>query len=116
MSDVAIAVQQVVRTGLTASYTSGLTATTNTYQFVNDGYTLVHAKKSGAGDCTVTITTPGTVDGMAITDRTVTVVATTGDKFIGPFPPSVYNDANGKVSMVFSETTGLTVAVLRLKA
>ena len=52
---------------------------------------------------------------MAITDRTVSIPASTGDKFIGPFPTGVYNDpATGYLEFTVSDITGLTVAVLRL--
>lgn len=105
--------QTIVRAGLEPDYESPLT-TTDTYQVPNNGRTFLHFKKSGAGDCTVTLVTPGKVDGLAIADRTVTVEATTGDVMVGPFPPSTYNDADGKMAFTLSEITGLSVAVLRL--
>lgn len=99
-------------TGLTTSANSSLTATTNTYTFINDGRTIVRCNKTGAGACTVTATTPATVRGVAIADPTYTVPATTGNVYLGPFSPDIFNDANGLVSLVFSETTGLTVEVI----
>lgn len=112
MANVRLTPQNVLEVGLTATYTGAL-LTTNTYQIVNDGRVILHFKKSGAGSCAVTIVTPGTVGGHAIADQTVTVPATTGDVFCGPFPPSVYNSA-GDISFTASEVTGLTVAVLRI--
>lgn len=113
MSDVLLASQEVVRGGLAASYTGSL-LTTNTYQVPNDGRVILHVKKSGAGSCDITITTFPTVDGAAVADRVVVIPATTGDKFIGPFPQDVYNDpTNGCVEFTASEITGLTVAALR---
>lgn len=105
--------QDVVRAGIDLTDSGGL-STSDTYKFNNDGKTFLHIKKSGAGACTVTISTPNTVDGLAIADLTVSVPATTGDKMIGPFPREIYNDANGQVSVTFSEITGLTAAVARL--
>lgn len=113
MADVRLAVEQILPSGLAATYTGSLLIA-NTYQVRNDGRTFVHFKKSGAGACNVTIATPSTVGGNAVADRVVEVPATTGDKFIGPFPPHIYNDGSGDLNITLSEITGLTVAVLRL--
>lgn len=98
--------------GLTPSYAAG--SATETYLIPNNGAVFLHVKKTGLGDCTVTVPTPGTVAGLAIADYTATVLATVGDKLIGPFPPQIFNDAAGQISVTFSEVTGLTFAVLRL--
>lgn len=115
MADVAVTVQQITEVGLSPSFQGSLSAS-DRYQFPNDGRTILHVKKSGAGSCVATVVTPGTVGvgDLAIADRTVTIAASTGDVMIGPLPPSVYNDANGLCSVTFSEITGLTMAVLRL--
>lgn len=97
--------------GLTMAYTGGLT-TTDTYTVRNNGKTFLHFKKTGAGICTVTIVTPGTVRGLAIADQTVSVPATTGDVMIGPFDPGTFDDGNHDVSFTLSDVTGLTVAVV----
>jgi len=113
MADVRLSPQTLADTGITPSYTGSL-LTTNTYKIRNDGRTFVHFKKSGASDCVVTIQTPKTVGGLAVAEQTVTVVATTGDKMIGPFQPSIYNDGAGDVNITLSEVTGLTVGVVSL--
>ena len=116
MADVRIAVEQVDRAGngLTATYTGGLSVA-NTYLVNNDGRVVLHFKKTGAGACTVTVTTPGTVDGLAVADLTASVPATTGDIFLGPFPTDQYNAAGEQdIRFTLSEITGLTVAVLRV--
>lgn len=107
-------IQEITRTssGLTPSYAAG--SATETYLIPNDGATFLHIKKTGAGDCTVTVATPNAVDTLAVADYTATVVATTGDKMIGPFQPSIYNNGAGQISVTFSEVTGLTFAVIRL--
>lgn len=114
MADVRLTPQQVDEDGLTATYTSTL-STGDTYLVNNDGRVVLHFKKTGAGDCTVTVQTPGTVRGLAVADRTFTVTGLTGDLFAGPFPPGVYN-APGAHDLRFtvSEVTGLSVAVLRV--
>jgi len=111
MAEVTLAVENVVKSGLAASYTGSL-STSNTYFVRNNGRVILHFKKAGAGDCTVTVQTPKQVAGLDVAENTLTVPATTGDKFAGPFPPSVFNDANGDLKFTLSEITGLTVAVL----
>ncbi len=119
MATVTLAVQTLARAGITPSYTasgaSPLLNIADTFRFQNDGKVLLHFKKTGAGDCTVTIQTPETVDGLAVSDRTVTVPATTGDVMIGPFPPNHYNQAGGNYcQFTVNEVTGLSVAIVKL--
>jgi hypothetical protein len=107
-------IQEITRagSGLTPSYAAG--SVTETYLIANNGAVLLHVKKDNVNDCVVTVATPNTVEGLAIADYTATVVATTGDKMIGPFPPNIYNNAAGQIAVTFSEDTGLTFAVIRL--
>jgi hypothetical protein len=105
-------VQDIVRTGVIPSYASAA-ATADGNQFQNDGRVFLHVKNSGT-EKTVTVQTPGLVDGLAIAELAVVVVATTGDKIIGPFPPGIYNQADGNVYWNVSLETGVTFAVLRL--
>ena len=112
MSDVALTVQDIVATGLTPSYTGSL-STGNTYQVQNNGRVFLHFKKSAAVDAVITIATPVTKGGYAVADPTVTVPASTGDKMIGPFPPTIFND-DGILEFTCSDVDGLTVAALRL--
>lgn len=102
----------VANDGITPSTTSPSAATD--YVFRNDGRTWLEVKKTGAGDCTVTVTTPSTQGGLAVADKTDTVAATTGNRRIGPFEPTLFNDSADDVTVQFSEVTGLTVAVLRM--
>jgi len=61
---------------------------------------------------TVTIDTPGTVDGLAVADRSVVVPATTAvGMLIGPFGPE-YRQSDGKLHLNFSSATGATVAAI----
>lgn len=113
MADVPLTVEQVARSGLAATYT-GTLSTADTYQVSNDGKTLLHFKKSGAGNCDVTVVAQTTYYGLTVDDLVVTVTASTGDLFVGPFPPQVFNDGSGLVNFTLSEITGVTVAVLHL--
>ena len=73
---------------------------------------LVHVKNTSAGAITVTLVTPGTVEGdLAIADRTYTVAATNGERF---FPVSAnYRAADGLADLTYSASAGLSLAVLR---
>jgi hypothetical protein len=101
--------------GLATVYSTGL-AQPDTFTFSNDGNVFLHFEKTGAGACTVTVITPGTVaGGIAVADPTYTVPATTGDVMVGPFPPDVFNDpATGLVSFTMSDVVGMSVAAFRL--
>ena len=112
MANYDVTVQLITRASIMPTYSGSLT-TTDTYLVPNDGKTILHFKKSGAGACTVSIPIVTTVDGQTVAVRTFSVAATTGDKMVGPFPPGTYNDGNGKLSATFSEITGLTIAALR---
>lgn len=106
--------EDVIRSGLAATYHADFTIVgSNTYIIRNNGKVLLHVKKSASVNCDLIITTPNTVDGLAIGDRTVVIPATTGDKFLGPFPPSIYNDANGDMEISFSDVDGITGAILQ---
>jgi len=113
-TEVRLTVEQMLKAGLTVTYTSSGLLTTNTYKVRNDGKVFLHFKKTGAGACTVTITTPNTSQGLAISDQTVTVDATTGDEMVGPLPPSLFNDSSSDVSFTISDTVGLSIGVIRL--
>ena len=93
---------------------NGSLSASDSYVFANDGKVILLAEKTGAGACTYTVTTPKTLGGLALTDQTGTIAATTGDKIIGPFEPATHNDSNGDTTIAFSEITNLTVAVVRL--
>ncbi len=73
-------------------------------EVVNDGQTYVEIVNSHASNSyTVTFTTPATVDGVGISDPTVTVAGSSRKK-IGPFNPSIFNNANGRVAVGYTGT------------
>ncbi len=65
----------------------------------------------GGGPRTITFTVPATIDGEAVTNRTATIAAGV-EKWIGPFPASVYSDTNNDVNLTYSGSSSMTVAVL----
>lgn len=96
-----------------ASYTPAA-ANTDGYSFVNNGKRFFLLENSNAATRTVTIATPGTVDGnLAIGDRTVTVPATTGRAQCGPFGPE-YTQPDGTVLITFDAVAGLTISFWEL--
>jgi len=113
MADVRVTVEDLSTAGIDLTDTGSLSAS-NTYLVNNDGNVFLHFKKSGAGACTVTVETPGTVGGQGIADLTFSVPATTGDVHVGPFPPYLFNDSNNDLNVTLSEITGLTIAAARL--
>ncbi len=112
MGEVNLTAEEVTRAKLEATYQA--MATADNYKIKNNGNTILHFEKTGAGIATITVTTPNLVDGLAIADLTFTVPATTGDVFAGPFPPEVYNDSDGEINVVTSEETAITMAVLSI--
>jgi|WetSurMetagenome_2_1015567.scaffolds.fasta_scaffold332108_2 hypothetical protein len=127
MATVTLTVQDSTRAGATLTYTSNGASpalnTSDTFTFVNTGREAIVFQKTGANPCTVTIDTPGTVDGLAVGQRTATVAAGTGDAIatttvvmVGPFPPSTYNTPGtpNLSGFTVSEATGLNCRIVRL--
>ncbi len=112
MGDVTLAVQSAGPAGVTP--TRNAIASGNDYKVRNNGRIALLFEKTGAGDATITIVTPATLGGLAVTDQVITVPATTGDVTAAKFPPAIYNDGNGNLSFSTNEGTGLTCAVLSL--
>lgn len=111
MARTALTVQTISRSGIAPSYASGDAA--NGHQFSNNGKTFLHVKNGGGSSITVTIQTPGSVDGLAVADRTVTV-ANGAEKMIGPFPTTTYNQSGGLVYVDLSADTSVTLAAFYL--
>ncbi len=83
--------------------------------WANGGSDYVVVKNGAGSPITVTLNIQAAAaDGVlgTITDPTVTVGAGV-TKIIGPFPPGMYNDANGIAGITYSSITTVTVTVLR---
>ena len=101
-------VQTVTRSGITPTKN----AVSASDDFVNDGLTVLHVTNGSGGSLTVTIVTPGTSDGLAVADRTVTI-PNGEERVIGPFLRAIYSaTATGKVTVQFSATTSVTCQAL----
>jgi hypothetical protein len=101
--------------GLTPSWGA---ANTDGYAIPGDGRTFCEVKNVNGAGINVIVDIPVTVDGLAVTDKTVAVALTVGDKMIGPFPPALYNQVTGTwvgyVLMTFSAVADVTVAWFRM--
>ena len=105
-----IPVQQLVRAGALPVFTA---CTQVDLQVANDGHTILEFKNTNAATRTITVTSPGTVDGLAITDPVVTLGANTGDLIFKPWPPDKYNNADGNVYIDLGAFADVTVAAYR---
>ncbi len=108
-----LTVQPLNRTGL--DLTAALTAAAvGGDEFANGDLQVFFAIDNGGGaPITVTFVTEETIDGLAVADRDVVVVNAT-QTLVGPFPPSVYNDADKKVQVTYSAVASVTVAAIVL--
>ena len=111
MADVTKTPERVVASGL--EQTKHAVATADNYIIRNNGRVFLHVVNGGGSPDTVTVVTPKTVADLAVSDLTVSVPAGE-ERFIGPFPPSVYNDGNGDIDVSHSFATSVTMAVLHL--
>ena len=112
MADVVVAVTLIDADGESEAFVA--MAVGNTYKIRNNGRTLIHLKKTGAGAANVTIETPKKVAGLAVADPVAIVPATTGDVMIAPVNKDLFNDAIGDVNLTTDEGTGLTIAAVRI--
>ena len=110
MAVTALAVQQIGRAGVTPAFTA---ANADGHTILNDGKTFLEVKNAGS-EITVTIDTPQTVDGLAVTQRTVVVAATTGDKMIGPFTTDYNQPGTEYILVTFTGVTSVTCGAFRV--
>lgn len=96
-----LAVNEITRDGVLYAVVA---AAATGDSFANDGRTLVAAYNNhGTAFRTVSIDIKKTVDEQNPASRTVTLAAGQ-TKLIGPFPTGIYNDANGRVSLSYSDS------------
>ena len=85
--------------------------TTDTFQVPNDGRTTL-VVKNGTGAVVITVVSHVTFDGLDVDDRDISIAADT-DYLLGPFPPNVYNDNDGNISLEFDAVGDLEIAAVR---
>ena len=102
----ALPVTDVTTAGVTPPAQVNGDVTGNILAF-NDGKVWLEVISSDAGAQTVTVVTPGAVGGSyAIADLSVAVPAG-ATRLIGPFPPNIFNQADGTVTITPSVNTTL---------
>ena len=99
---------------LTAAATAAASGDGNS--FTNDGNQIIILENAGAAtDVVATVVTQSTVDGLAVSDKTIALAA--NDRQVaGPWPPEIYNAKSGtdvgKVVVTWAGT--LTNATIRV--
>jgi len=117
-SAVALTVYEIARAGVSLDKNMVAPTATHGNKIPNDGKTFLYVKNGSGGDITVTIDTPGSVDGQAIADLTFTVKAT-GDAngldelLVGPFT-STFNQSDGYVWAICSAVNTITIGAYRV--
>lgn len=106
-----ITVQQASLAGLNPSYVAA-SATGDTVP--NDGKLVLHVKNVNAASRTVTVASQKTATpGLSPSNNAVSVPATTGERIIGPFDATIWNDVNGNLVVTYSSEVGVTLAAIR---
>jgi hypothetical protein len=108
---VALTAQEIGHGGAAETFVAASAAATGN-KYPCDGKCWLHVKNTGTIKV-LTVQTPGTVDGLAVAERTISIPATTGDVMIPPFPPSQYAQADGYVYIDVDLETAVTFAVFR---
>ena len=115
MADVDLTVQRIDRDGLAPQYTA-IDATDTYFAARKGGRLILHFKNTGS-EATITFDITQTEAGVAYTDPTVTVPATTGDVMVGGLGAVYEIEAGadlGKVKFTNNIATGVTVAALEV--
>jgi hypothetical protein len=100
-------VQSISRSGVQPIYN---TAAGGGDEFLNDGRTWIHVK-NGAVVLNITLVSQITVDGLDVEDLVITVPIN-DERLIGIFSTEWYNDADGKVQIIYDDASNVTLAVL----
>lgn len=112
MARTALTVNQIAPSGLAAALAA---ANVDGHSVANDGRTFIHVKNASGAPINVTVKASAyKVGGLALTDVVIAVPATTGERLIGPFDPTAFNQSGGEVNVDFSAVTSVTVAAYRL--
>jgi hypothetical protein len=91
--------------------THSAATTSDTVPWDEHGY-LWYKSTQGTTEV-ITVVVPGSLFGIAITDITVTIGATTGEEVIGPLVQSLADPNTGLVTVTIADVTGITVAAVR---
>ena len=110
-------VNEITQSGLVSLEFTGVNADGDKYE--NGGRLFVVIRNQGEETCTVTFTAQKTsfvspqYGDASLKNETLAVLATTTG-YIGPFPSSTFNDADGYVNLTYSVSEGVSVAICSL--
>jgi hypothetical protein len=113
MAEVERTPQAPTAAGVLPTVISGMSSADTQLIPNKNGDVLLRVINGGAEATTVTIVTPGDVDGNAVADKDITV-ANGATKLIGPFSPDTYNDKKGRLQVKLSKVTSVTMEVTRV--
>lgn len=111
-----IAREKIIEGGLTATYSA--VSSSDTASNV-DGKTFIHVKNGGGGGTTVGVTVQTTkADSSSFGSLTKASVSQSvgagAEAFFGPFPQLAFNDSGGLITITFTVTTSVTMAILEI--
>jgi len=99
----------ITRGGFTAAF---LTTAVGGDTFNPGEDVFLHVKNTTGSPVVVTVANPGNVRGVAFTNYTISIPATTGDKEFGPFPPSLFAGSTGVAAITYAAGgAGVTIQV-----
>jgi hypothetical protein len=82
--------------------------------FANTGKEFLYVNNTDNGTHQITIASTRSIEGLAVPGRTINIEG--GNKrVIGPFPPSLHNDANGLATATFSEPSVMEIQAFRFQ-
>lgn len=82
-------------------------------KFLNTGREYLIIRNAGGSPVNVTVTTPVTTDGLAVSDRVIAIGAG-ATHFLGPWPKGVYNDGDNFVNLAWETHTDMSLAVIKV--
>lgn len=111
-----LTVADIVRSGLKeALVAAGAAGDKINNTGVNKGKVFASIANASATARTLTISTPRTIDDLAVADRTV-VLSGSSRYDVGPFPAATYNTTSGNVELSYSTNNSISLQAKRLPA
>lgn len=110
-----LTVQDISQTGVAGTLAAATATTGDT--FVNDGKTFIEVYNAAVASINVTIKSQVPCNLSSLHDLVVPVAGSgtaSERKKIGPFEPSRFNDATGKVTVICSSATTVTIGAFSL--
>jgi hypothetical protein len=113
MARTVIPVTTISRAGVAPPSQTASDHSNGMYVAQNNGHVIFEIISTDAGTQTVGFALPGTPDGQAIADRTITLSAG-GTAICGPYPPTYYNQTDGSLNINPSVNTTLKFRAYKL--